>query len=742
MLIEFATAAAIWALIGLALFMAFGRSRIAGWKVGLVVMVVSALAASSVAASWFGDPDSTPILFAILALALLALQLRLRLMRWPARFFFISTVVATLAIGITLVSITFNSHAPLLGLSLSIVLLIFEAGALSLGLAFAYEIAEGLGRRADDSIPLGSSGTYTPRVCLQVPAYNEPPELLRETMAALSRLDYPNYVVQVVVNNTTDPALWTPVEEDCRRLGPRFQFINLPRCPGFKAGALNEATRRLDPSVEIVGIVDADYIVQPDFVRQCVPHLADPRVAFVQTPQHYRDWQDSAYLRGLFYAYRYFFDVTMVARARLDAIIFCGTMGLIRVSALKDIGGWAEWCITEDAEASLRLLARGWKSVYIHRAFGEGLMPLDFDGLRRQRFRWAFGGVHILRRHFGLLTGTRPSELTLGQRYHYLAGALSWFADPLGVALAFFLLLTSPFLILGHPLLLRQLVGVVLVLPIFLLASGVVRLCWSTHAAVGAPWRDVPLAAVVMLALSFTVARACLSALVINRGVFLRTPKVRSPFRLGRAVLGTLPESVVAVSAAVLAGLMIAFAPTGLGIVCAALLLWQALAWGSAPAASLLAQWIPLTSSRATFKLSPQTTGARPSVLADRPRRLALAIVVVAVAVVLTPAIATSPVVDSDLQQALAAIPSPSPLLPSPRPSSPTSTPVAAKTNPARSPGTGAGSTPSASTTPSQPPIAASPSPTGLPSPAATPSHPVPSPSPRGTTPPSPTPHP
>jgi len=735
MLIEFAAAAAIWALVGLVAFLTFGRSQMGRWKIGSPVMVVSAGVASWLAARWFGDASTAWLSFAILSIALLALNFRLRLMRWPARFFFISTVVATLTFFITLVSITFTSHIPPLGLGLSIILLILEVGALGLGLAFAYEIAEALGRQSPQPMPLGSSGTYKPRVCLQVPAYNEPPELLHETLEALSKLDYPDYLVQVVVNNTTDPALWGPVEEDCRRLGPRFQFIHLPRWPGFKAGALNEATRRLDPSVEIVGIVDADYVVQPDFLKQCVPHLADPRVAFVQTPQHYRDWRDSSYLRGLFYAYRYFFDVTMVARARLDAIIFCGTMGLIRVSALKDIGGWAEWCITEDAEASLRLLARGWKSVYIHRAFGEGLMPLDFDGLRRQRFRWAFGGVHILRRHFALLIGTTPSKLTFGQRYHYFAGAFGWFADPFGVALAFFLLFTSPFLILGHPMLMRQLVGVLLVLPIFLLVSGVVRLLWSTHAAVGAPWRDVPLAAMVVLALSFTVARACLSALIVNRGVFLRTPKVRSPFRLGRAVLGTMPESLVAISAATLSGLLIVFAPTGLGIVCAILLVWQAVAWGSAPAAGLLAQGIAETPSRAAFKLSPQTTGARPTVLGYRPRRLALTVVVVVLALLLTPAIATSPAVDSDLQQALAAIPSPSPLLPTQSPNSPASTPAGSKTV------SGTGPTPSALTSPGQRPTA-SPSPTSLPSSAATPSHPVPSPSPRSTIPPSPTPHP
>ena len=50
----------------------------------------------------------------------------------------------------------------------------------------------------------------------------------------------------------------------------------------------------------------------------------------------------------------------------------------------------------------------------------------------------------------------------------------------------------------------------------------------------------------VSLGLSFTVARACVSALVTRRGIFLRTPKVRTPSPLGHAVLGTLPESLMA----------------------------------------------------------------------------------------------------------------------------------------------------------------------------------------------------
>jgi len=735
-LIELALAAALLALIGLGAFMALGRSRVAKWPIGLPVMVLATGAAAATVGNALGDSASIGPIFVILTLAVVTLDVLVRSFRWPARLFFSTLVAATAVFAGVLLAVTFTTQAPPLGLGLSIVLVVLEMGTLALTLVFAFEIADALGRERTTPTPL-TSEAYRPRVCLQVPAYNEPPDLVRQTLEALSRLDYPELTVQVIINNTTDPELWRPVEEDCRRLGQQFRFIHLPSWPGFKAGALNEATRRLDPDVEIVGIVDADYVVEPDFLHACVPFFASPDVAFVQTPQHYRDWNDSPYLRGLFYAYRYFFDVTMVARARFNAIIFGGTMGLVRRTALQEIGGWAEWCITEDAEASLRMLARGWQSVYLNQVFGAGLMPLDFDGLRRQRFRWAFGGVQILRRHLRMLIGLRRSRLTLAQRYHYLVGGLGWFADPLGVGLAFFLLSTSPFLALGHPLLLRQLVGVLLVLPIFLLVAGLLRLAWSIHAACGAPWRDTPLAAMVMLALSWTVTRACVGALVTQRGVFLRTPKVRTPSRLGRAVLGTLPETLVAAACAVMAVAVGLFGPHTLGLAVATLLVWQAITWGSAPVASLLAQEIPLTPARILFKRSPQTTGARPSPLTYRHRRLLVAAIVVVAAILLTPAIVTSPGADSSLQQAInAALPPVIAKLGNPSPSGSTGVPGTGPTKPPviASPKPATSSSPSPSLSPSPSPLPST-HPTGPPTATASPSpsHPVPSPTPRPT---------
>ena len=79
----------------------------------------------------------------------------------------------------------------------------------------------------------------------------------------------------------------------------------------------------------------------------------------MQTPQDYRDHQGDVFSESTYRGYKYFFEVSMPSRNERNAIIFAGTMGLIRKSVLEEIGGWDEWCITEDAEASLRILKKG-----------------------------------------------------------------------------------------------------------------------------------------------------------------------------------------------------------------------------------------------------------------------------------------------------------------------------------------------------------------------------------------------
>ena len=91
-----------------------------------------------------------------------------------------------------------------------------------------------------------------PKVSIHVPAYNEPPEMVIETLDALARLDYANLEVLVIDNNTRDENVWRPVEAHCATLGPRFRFFHVAPLEGFKAGALNYALERTAPDAAIV----------------------------------------------------------------------------------------------------------------------------------------------------------------------------------------------------------------------------------------------------------------------------------------------------------------------------------------------------------------------------------------------------------------------------------------------------------------------------------------------------------
>ena len=60
-------------------------------------------------------------------------------------------------------------------------------------------------------------------------------------------------------------------------LGERFKFINAEKLAGFKAGALRLALAQTAPDAEIIGVIDADYVVQPDWLKDLVPVFADAR---------------------------------------------------------------------------------------------------------------------------------------------------------------------------------------------------------------------------------------------------------------------------------------------------------------------------------------------------------------------------------------------------------------------------------------------------------------------------------
>lgn len=475
--------------------------------------------------------------------------------RWNARahLCWASTVFLFIVYLTYAMDWTFASHLGAASTVGGVVLWFFELFAAVLSCAYLWEICDALGtehwrRRITSGVALNVADSDLPMVSLHVPAHNEPPDMVIDTLRSLLRIDYPRYEIILIDDNTDDETLWRPVEQWCAR--HRVKFHHLENWPGYKSGALNYALRELtDPRAELIGVVDSDYQIEPGFLRRCASAFADPWIGFVQSPQDYRDWRYARYYRRLYYSYSYFFAVSQPSRNEHNGAIFAGTMGLIRRVALDELGGWDEWCITEDAELSLRLLRAGWSGLHMDQSWGHGIMPLTFEALKGQRYRWCFGGIQILRMHGrSLIPGrrTRENRLTIAQRWAYLAGGLQWYGDLLGMIFLVFLLAGAANLALGGGELFRKLSTFLVAIVPVLVILGLVRAVALLRRGTGATWRDALGAFFIWQSTSLVVARASVMGLFARKAVFLRTPKTSESAKWWEALRSNWAESTLA----------------------------------------------------------------------------------------------------------------------------------------------------------------------------------------------------
>ncbi|MCG8544559.1 MAG: glycosyltransferase, partial [Alphaproteobacteria bacterium] len=367
-------------------------------------------------------------------------------------------------------------------------------------------------------------GWRWPKVSIHVPACREPPALVIACLDSLARLDYPRFEVVVVVNNTPDEDLWRPVEAHCRALGDRFGFLHLPRVDGYKAGALNAALAASDPDAEIVAVVDADYRVEPRWLRDLAPLFQDPKVALVQAPQDHTEADAATAQRMMNCEYAGFFDIGMVQRNEANAIIAHGTMLLLRKHALARTGGWRSETIVEDTELGLRLLAAGHRAHYTNTRYGYGMLPNSVDAYRRQRQRWAHGAMQILRMYWRFLLPWRR-DLTWRQKGHFLSGWLVWLSDAAAAALAVLNLLATPLILTG----LIALPPASLVIPalVAFAVAGLHTAILYRRRVTRAP-RRIAAAALCAMGLQLVVAGSVLTGLLGRKLPFRRTEKGRS----------------------------------------------------------------------------------------------------------------------------------------------------------------------------------------------------------------------
>lgn len=450
------------------------------------------------------------------------------LSRYAWRLYGIVTFVSLLFVILGYITYTLTRTLPGVpveerGLSV----LLFAAELLSLLMVLLYSFytidvaARKHWRRSTDAARF--SPYFLPKVAIHVPTFNEPPELVEATLRSLLALDYPSDRVLIMVgDDSTRPESSRPLRDFCERNG--IYYRSRGDRTGYKAGALNDLLARTPIDTNIIAVIDADYQVEPHYLRETVGYFADPELGWLQTPQDYRNRHQSFLTEQYYIADAYFYRTILPSRNEENSIIFCGTMGMLRVRALREVGGWNEKCITEDAELSVRLLNAGWRSLYVNRTYGRGLIPVTFEAFKKQHYRWAFGGGRIFRSHVVRLLFGR---FTFRQRLDYLVGTMNWFEGMFIIAIAAFVLTLGVADLFGNDVITHHDTEIILVglVPLFLLLDGLTRvhlvLRRAVHLSFGGTLRILGM----WFSVKFSNARAALKGALGFTMPFVRTSK-------------------------------------------------------------------------------------------------------------------------------------------------------------------------------------------------------------------------
>lgn len=405
-----------------------------GWIVGAVALVY-------VAAIDFYAPEQ--LLVAVLC-TLLIIFLRLKLTHHASEYhpLHIARLMLMVAAGFLAIRYMiwrFQYSIPwqedVLSLACSLILLAAEVIATLLYFLGMLINVHPLRR---ESVAVDINDPSLPTVDVFVPTYDEDPRILRTTLLAATSMYYPEGRLKVYLldDGGTEEKCNQPGEkgEAARMRSKQLQhlchdigctYLTRKNNKGAKAGNINAALPRTNG--DVVVIFDADHVPTVEFLELTIGTLvSDERIALVQTP-HFMINRDPLEKnlkadRTMPNEGEMFYTVNLRSMDNWNAGFFCGSGALLRRKALEEIGGIASETIVEDAETSLALLRRGWKTAYIHKPILAGLTSESVHALVVQRSRWAEGMVQLLRLKRPL---TGPG-LSLMQRLSYFNCIIYW----------------------------------------------------------------------------------------------------------------------------------------------------------------------------------------------------------------------------------------------------------------------------------------------------------------------------
>lgn len=266
--------------------------------------------------------------------------------------------------------------------------------------------------------PLPEDTTCWPSVDIYIPTYNEPLQVVRDTVLAAQCIEYPVEKMRIYL---LDDGRRNEFSAFAMEAG--ISYIIRPDNSYAKAGNLNNAMKYTNG--ELICIFDCDHIPTKMFLQSTVGlFIHDPKLALVQTPHHF--YSPDPFERNLPTGGTHpnegalFYGPIQQGNDNWNAAFFCGSCALLRRVALVEINGFATETVTEDAHTALKIQSLGWNTAFIDIPLAAGLATEKLVLHVIQRTRWARGMTQILRIDNPLL----KRGLTLPQRLCYLSAML------------------------------------------------------------------------------------------------------------------------------------------------------------------------------------------------------------------------------------------------------------------------------------------------------------------------------
>lgn len=272
---------------------------------------------------------------------------------------------------------------------------------------------------------------HVPSIVVFVPVAGEPLSVIRRTVTATRDMEIQHRTI-ILDDGASDAVRSLATELN-------VEYLSRPVRDGHKAGNINHGLQKVQS--DFFAVFDSDHEPKPDFLVHTLPYLlADPKMAFVQTPQFFEN-REHFVSGGTAEAQEIFYRYIQPGKNLFSAAFCVGTNVIFRREAIDDIGGLYAASNSEDIWTSLLLHERGWRSFFLPTVLAVGQAPERLDSYFRQQFRWARGGMEIFFKRNPFV-----SRLTTDQKLQYLHTTTYYFT---GFSVLIFFLLPLLYVYFG-----------------------------------------------------------------------------------------------------------------------------------------------------------------------------------------------------------------------------------------------------------------------------------------------------